>query len=73
MTSFANMSAITVLRATLIAFFALVGMFFPGVVPDEAVEKMAEYVVQVVAGVFWLWLFTISYRLKRQHQGKEEV
>jgi hypothetical protein len=69
--SLANMSVLTVLRATIIALLALIGMFFPGVVPDDMVEAMADRVVQVVAGVFWLWMAAIAWRLKRQNEGKE--
>lgn len=66
----AALKTLTGLRAVILAILGAIGIIFPGLIPDDARETIADYAVQIVGAVFALWALFAAHRAKEEDEAK---
>lgn len=61
----------TGLRAAILAILGFLGIVFPGLIPDDARETVADYAVQMIGAVLGIWALFAAHRAKKQSEGAE--
>lgn len=61
----------TGLRAALLFVIGLIGVLFPGLIPEGAQETIADHAVQAIGAVMGVWALFAAHRAKRQSEGAE--
>lgn len=61
----------TQIRTGVLIVLALIGFFFPGLIPEGAQETIADHAVNLISAVLGLWAVFAGFRLRAQAQGKE--
>lgn len=61
----------TTIRALVLAVLSLVGLFFPGLIPEDVRETIADHATAVISGILGLWAIVAGLRARAQRQGRE--